>query len=45
MDLDSGDLATQLGEQASRPVSPAQGGRLTTRMRKDRWDPGSPLAD
>jgi hypothetical protein len=45
MDLYSGDLATQLGEQASGPVSPAVGGRLTTRMRNDRWDPGSPLAD
>ncbi len=45
MDLYSGDLAAQLGEQASGPVSPATGGRLTTRMRKDRWDPDSPLAD
>jgi len=45
MDLYSGALAAQLGEQASGPVAPALGARLTARMRKDRWDPGSPLAD
>jgi hypothetical protein len=42
MDLYSGDLATRFGGQASGPVSPALGGRLTTRMRNDRWTRGSP---
>jgi hypothetical protein len=45
VDLYGGDLAARLGEQASGPVSPALGGRITSRMRKDRWDPSSPLAD
>jgi hypothetical protein len=44
VDLHSGELAAQLGEQTNGPVTPAVGRRLTTRMRKDRWDPDSPLA-
>lgn len=28
----------------ARPVIPAVGARITTRMRKDRWDPNFPLA-
>ena len=45
VDLHSGDLATGLGEQTPGPVAPVTGKRLTTRMRKSRWEPGSPLAD
>lgn len=43
VDLHSADLAAGLGDQPA--VTPDTGGRLTTRMRKDRWDPDSPLAD
>jgi hypothetical protein len=45
VDLHSRDLASQLGEQTAGQVSPVIGRRLTTRMRKSRWEPGSPLAD
>ena len=45
VDLHGRELATQLGERTPGPVTPAMGSRLTTRMRKDRWDPASPLAD
>jgi hypothetical protein len=45
VDLYSGDLATQLGEQTTGSVTPVTGRRLTTQMRKSRWEPGSPLAD
>jgi hypothetical protein len=44
VDLHSAELSAQLGEQASGPVTHAVGARLTTRMRKSRWDPDSPLA-
>jgi hypothetical protein len=44
IDLHSAELAAQLGEQANGLVTPAIGKKLTTRMRKDRWDPDSPLA-
>jgi hypothetical protein len=43
IDLYGTELATQLGEQANGPMTPAVGGRLTTRMRKSRWDPDSTL--
>lgn len=45
VDLHSTELAAQLGEQVNGPVTPAVGARLTARMRKDRWDPNSPLAE
>lgn len=45
VDLHSAELAAQLGEQVTGSVPPAVGARLTTRMRKDRWDPHSPLAE
>jgi hypothetical protein len=45
VDLYSTELAKQLGEQVDGPMSPIVGRRLTTRMRKDRWDPTSPMAD
>jgi hypothetical protein len=45
VDLHSRDLAAELGEQTAGRVSPVIGRRLTTRMRKSRWEPGSPLAD
>jgi hypothetical protein len=45
VDLHSHDLATALDENHAGPVTPAVGRELTTRMRKSRWDPGSPLAD
>jgi len=45
VDLHSRDLAAQLDENLTGPVTPAMGRILTTRMRKSRWDPGSPLAD
>jgi hypothetical protein len=45
VDLHSRELATQLGKTVAGPVSVAVGRELTTQMRKDRWDPGSPLAD
>jgi hypothetical protein len=44
VDLHSAELAAQLGQQANGPVTPAIGRRLTRRMRKDRWDPNSPVA-
>jgi hypothetical protein len=44
IDLHSAELAVQLGEQANGLVTPVIGRRLSTRMRKDRWDPDSPLA-
>ncbi|GAA4640613.1 hypothetical protein GCM10023196_106840 [Actinoallomurus vinaceus] len=43
VDLHGADLAAALGDQPA--VTPDAGGRLSTRMRKDRWDPDSPLAD
>jgi hypothetical protein len=43
IDLYLAELATQLGEPVNGPITPAVGERLTTRMRKSRWDPGSPL--
>jgi len=45
VDLHSRDLAAQLDENLTGPVTPPMGRILTTRMRKSRWDPGSPLAD
>ena len=45
VDLHSQDLAHKLGEATTGPVTPALGMELTTRMRKSRWDPDSPLAD
>ena len=45
MDLYGRDLAAQLDQNLTGPMTPAIGGLLTTRMRKSRWDPGSPLAD
>jgi hypothetical protein len=44
-DLQGRDLAAQLDENLTGPMTPAMGRLLTTRMRKSRWDPGSPLAD
>ena len=44
VDLHSADLAAQLGEPVKGPVTPTVGRQLSTRMRKDRWDPDSPLA-
>lgn len=45
VDLYGVELAKQLGVPVSSPITPLAGRRLTTRMRKDRWDPTSPLAD
>lgn len=45
VDLYSVELAAKLGEQVTGSVAPDVGGRLSARMRKDRWDPGSPLAE
>lgn len=45
VDLHGAGLAARLGEQVTGSVPPAVGARLTTRMRKDRWDPDSPLAE
>jgi len=45
VDLHSHDLAAALGENLAGPMTPAVGRELTTRMRKSRWEPGSPLAD
>ena len=45
VDLYSGDLTSQLDEKLTGPMTTAMGRKLTTRMRKSRWDPGSPLAD
>jgi hypothetical protein len=44
-DLYSRDLATQLNGQTPAQTTPVIGRQLTTRMRKSRWDPGSPVAD
>jgi hypothetical protein len=44
-DLYSRDLATALGENQAGPVTTDVGRELTIRMRKSRWEPGSPLAD
>jgi hypothetical protein len=43
IDLYGTELAAQLGGQANGPLTPAVGRQLTTRMRKSRWDPDSPL--
>jgi hypothetical protein len=45
VDLHGHDLAVALGESPAGPVTPTLGQELTTRMRKTRWDPNSPLAD
>ncbi len=45
MDLHGRDLAAQLDQDLTGPMAPAIGRLLTTRMRKSRWDPGSPLAE
>lgn len=45
VDLHGAELAARLGERAADPMTPDVGGRLTTQMRKDRWDPRSPLAE
>jgi hypothetical protein len=45
VDLYSRDLVAQLGDQAPGQLTPVTGRPLTTRMRKSRWEPGSPLAD
>jgi hypothetical protein len=45
VDLYSAELAAQLGQQTTGPLTPAAGRRLNTWMRKDRWDPQSPLAE
>ncbi len=46
VDLYGRDLAVQLGEHPGEGSLPAAAGtRLTTLMRKSRWDPQSPLAD
>ena len=44
-DLQGRDLAAQLDQNLTGPMTPAIGKLLSTRMRKSRWDPGSPLAD
>jgi hypothetical protein len=44
-DMYSRDLATALGKNTPGPIIPAAGRELTIRMRKSRWEPGSPLAD
>jgi hypothetical protein len=44
-DLQGRDLATQLDENLTGPMTPAIGKLVTTRMRKSRWDPSSPLED
>ena len=43
VDLYGADLTGKLGE--SGELTPAAGGRLTTRMRKERWNQASPTAD
>lgn len=45
VDLYGRDLAARLGSPWDGPIPPAAGGRLSTLMRKSRWDPGSPVAD
>jgi hypothetical protein len=44
-DLYGAQLAAQLGERTDGALPAELGARLTARMRKSRWDPGSPLAD
>jgi hypothetical protein len=44
VDLHGAELAAQLGERVNGPLTPTVGRRLTTRMRKSRWDRNSPLA-
>jgi hypothetical protein len=44
-DLQGRDLAARLDQNLSGPMTPAIGRLLSTRMRKSRWDPGSPTAD
>jgi hypothetical protein len=43
VDLHVHDLAARLGD--NQPVTPSTGSALSSRMRKSRWDPLSPLAD
>jgi hypothetical protein len=45
VDLYARTLAAQLDEPPAGPLTRAAGKALTARMRKSRWDPGSPLAD
>jgi hypothetical protein len=45
VDLHAADLAAQLGQTVTGPVTPGVGKKLTTRMGKNRWDPQSPTAD
>jgi hypothetical protein len=45
VDLHGRDIATKLGHSGSGPVTADIGQELTVLMRKDRWDPRSPLAD
>jgi hypothetical protein len=45
VDLYYRDLATHLGQETAASLTTAIGRHLSTQMRKDRWDPNSPLAD
>jgi len=45
VDLYGPALATALGEPGRGPLTPETGRSLSTRMRKSRWDPESPLAE
>jgi hypothetical protein len=45
VDLYGAQLAAQLGKESPGGVTPAVGELLSAQMRKDRWDPHSPLAD
>jgi hypothetical protein len=45
VDLQGRSLAAQLDENLTGPLTPAIGQVLTRRMRKSRWEPGSPAAD
>ena len=45
VDLHAADLATQLGQTVTGPVTQGIGRKLTTLMGKARWDPQSPMAD
>jgi hypothetical protein len=45
VDLHAADLAAQLGQAVTGPVTPGIGKKLTTRMSKTRWNPQSPMAD
>ncbi|HVB43178.1 MAG TPA: hypothetical protein VNF47_10795 [Streptosporangiaceae bacterium] len=44
VDLHSRQLAVQLGAPVTGQLTPAEGAKLTTLMRKSRWDPASPTA-